>query len=231
MFLICINLYHKEFKKDFKNLKKDKDFIKEIFKLYIGEVVVSICAGIVIFSIAPLVGGIDLTGSENNKLVASLLKSAPVFMIMGTVFMGPIYEEGIMRLGLKKGIKNKGVFAIVSGFIFGIMHVVDNRIFIFTLPLLGFLLDYIWENKDRLKRYLLSAASIITYICLILVIYYFRYNSLTSIVDVKNLLYGISYVAVGTYFATIYVKKNNIFYSIGTHMVVNTIATIFLFFI
>jgi membrane protease YdiL (CAAX protease family) len=231
MFLICISLYHKEFKKDFKNLKKDKDFIKEIFKLYIGEVVVSICAGIVIFSIAPLVGGIDLTGSENNKLVASLLKSAPVFMIMGTVFMGPIYEEGIMRLGLKKGIKNKGVFAIVSGFIFGIMHVVDNIIFIFTLPLLGFLLDYIWENKDRLKRYLLSMTSIITYICLILVIYYFRYNSLTSIVDVKNLLYGISYVAVGTYFAIIYVKKNNIFYSIGTHMVVNTIATIFLFFI
>ena len=230
MFTLCFILYHKSIKEDFKEVKKNKNYFKDIFKLYIGELVVSISASIVIVSIANTFGLSITTGSENNILAQKLLKSAPVLMCMGIAIIGPFYEEGIMRLGLKKGIKNKGVFAIVSGFIFGIIHVVDNLFIILTLPILGFLLDKCMDIKDK-KKYLLSATSIITYIGIILGVYYGIHHSLNGIIDTKNIIYGISYVGIGTYFAIVYLKKNNIFYTIGTHMLVNTIATIFLFFI
>ena len=163
-------------------------------------------------------------------IAQKLLKSAPIFMCMGVAIIGPFYEEGIMRLGLKKGIKNKGVFAIVSGFIFGIMHVVDNLFIVLTLPLLGFLLDYIMEKKNKYK-YLISATSIVTYVCLILGGYYLIHHNISSLISVSELIYSITYISIGVYFAITYLKKKNIFYTIGTHMLVNTIATIFLFFI
>ncbi len=230
MFTICFIIYRESFKKDIKEVKKDKNYFKEIIKFYIGELVVSISASIAIVSIANMVGLTITTGSENNMLAQKLLKSAPIFMCMGIAIVGPFYEEGIMRLGLKKGIKNKGVFAIVSGFIFGIMHVVDNLFILLTLPILGFLLDKCMNIKDK-KKYLLSATSIITYIGIILGVYFLKYHSINGIIDPKDMIYGISYVSVGTYFAIVYLKKKNIFYTIGTHMLVNTIATIFLFFI
>ncbi len=230
MFIICFILYHNSLKEDFKEVKKNKNYFKDIIKLYIGEVVVSISASIVIVSLANSLGISITTSSENNMLAQKLLKSAPIVMCMGIAIIGPFYEEGIMRLGLKKGIKNKGVFAIVSGFIFGIIHVVDNLFILLTLPILGFLLDKCMDIKDK-KKYLLSATSIIAYIGIVLGVYYVVHHSLNGIIDVKNLIYGISYVSIGTYFAIVYLKKNNIFYTIGTHMLVNTIATIFLFFI
>jgi len=230
MFTLCFIFYHETFKKDFKEVKKNKSYLKDIIKLYVGELVVSISASIVIINLANMFGLSIATSSENNMLAQKLLKSAPIFMSVGIAIIGPVYEEGIMRLGLKKGIKNKGVFAIVSGFIFGIIHVVDNLFIILTLPILGFLLDEIMNIKDK-KKYLLSATSIIAYIGIILGVYFGIHHNLNGIIDSKNIIYGISYVSIGTYFAVVYLKKNNIFYTIGTHMLVNTIATIFLFFI
>ena len=229
IFTILFIIYRKDFVKDFKEIKKTKGYIKEVLKIYVGELVVAISAGIVMVSLAEI-AGVELLGSDNNNLAGNLLKSAPIFMAMGIVFLGPVYEEGIMRLGLRKGIKNKGVFAIVSGFIFGIMHVVDNLFIVLTLPLLGFLLDYIMEKKKK-NKYLISATSIVTYVCLILGGYYLIHHNINSLISISELIYSITYISIGVYFAIIYLKKKNIFYTIGTHMLVNTIATIFLFFI
>lgn len=228
MFSVCILIYRNTYKDDLKNLGSKKKFLKEVLKCYGGVLVVSICSSIVAYSIADTFG-ITLSSSENNLNVQSILKSAPAFMFMGVVFMGPFYEEGIMRLGLKKGIKNKGVFAIVSGFIFGIMHVVDNLLIIVTLPILGFLLDLIFNLKDK-KKYLLSAASIITYVLIIFgILYIFKYD-FTKLCSINDLILSISYISMGVYFACLYNKYENIYYSTCTHMIVNTIASIFLFF-
>ena len=228
IFCVCILLYRKTFKEDFKEIKGKKNFFKEVLKCYGGVLVVSISSSIVAYSIADTLG-VKLNSSENNLVVQSILKSAPAFMFMGVVILGPIYEEGIMRLGLKKGIKNKGVFAIVSGFIFGIIHVVDNLLIILTLPILGFLLDYIFNLKDK-RKYLLSTASIITYILLIFgCLFIFKYD-FSNLCSINDLILSITYISTGIYFACVYNKYNNIFYSIGTHMIVNTLASLILFF-
>ena len=106
IFTILFIIYRKDFVKDFKEIKKTKGYIKEVLKIYVGELVVAISAGIVMVSLAKI-AGVELLGSDNNNLAGNLLKSAPIFMAMGIVFLGPVYEEGIMRLGLRKGIKNK----------------------------------------------------------------------------------------------------------------------------
>ena len=226
-FVLCF--YSKTIKKDFKEAIKTKGFIGEVLKLYVGVLVVSISSSIVMNSIADILHISLLDGSENNKLVQLLLKSAPTFMVIGTIFLAPFYEEGIMRLGLKKGIKNKKVFAIISGFIFGIIHVVDNPYVYVSLPLLAFTLDYIWSSKHK-KKYMLSTICVINYLVLNLSLTYLTFNKLAFFANVNDMIYSILYVSIGIYFAIIYLKKQNIFYSICTHMIVNTLATIVLFF-
>jgi membrane protease YdiL (CAAX protease family) len=131
-----------------------------------------------------------------------------------------------MRLGLEKGLKNKKVFAVFSGLIFGIIHVVDSLIVIFVLPLIGLLIDYIINLK---KSKLFTTTCIITVLLFvgISVCVYLNYVH----IDIKEAIYSISYISMGVYFALMYLKYKNIFYTIIPHMIVNTIATIFLFFI
>ena len=226
-FLVLV-FYSKTIKKDFKEILKNKGYLKEILKLYVGAMVISISSSIVMNGIADILNVSLLDGSDNNRVVQLLLKSAPVYMVIGTIILAPFYEEGIMRLGLKKGIKNKRVFAIFSGFIFGIIHVVDNPYVYVSLPLLVFAIDYIWEKRKN--KCLLSTICVALFVGLNIGLTLLTYGELMFFSGVSDMIYSILYVSMGIYFAIIYLRKQNIFYSMGTHMIVNTIATIVLFF-
>lgn len=226
-FLVLV-FYSKTIKKDFKEILKNKSYLKEILKLYVGAMVISISSSLVMNSIADILNVSLLNGSDNNKVVQLLLKSAPVYMVIGTIILAPFYEEGIMRLGLKKGIKNKRVFAIFSGFIFGIIHVVDNPYVYVSLPLLVFAIDYILEKRKN--KCLLSTICVALFVGLNIGLTLLTYGKLMFFSGVRDMIYSILYVSMGIYFAIIYLRKQNVFYSMGTHMIVNTIATIVLFF-
>ena len=227
IFLGSFIVYRKEVIKDFKEFVKTKKVFSEIVKIYIGVLVVNISASIIMNGLADIVN-VNLTGSDNNNLVQKYLLRAPILMAMGIVLIGPFYEEVIMRLGLEKGIKNKKVFAVFSGLIFGIIHVVDSIFILTMLPLIGLLIDYIFSlNKSKL----FTTTCIITVLSFVSVSIVVYLSYLNISVDIKEAIYSISYIAMGGYFALMYLKYNNIFYTIVPHMIVNTIATIFLFFI
>ena len=230
VFLIGFIIYKKEIKKDYKVLDKKKIFI-EALRLMVCAYMVEIISGIVVMFIFSIIG-VEATGSINNNVAIKLLKSAPVLIGVGTVLLAPAYEEIIMRLGLNTIFKNKKVFIAVSGIIFGVMHVIDFKVVILTLPILGIIIDRISMSKKK-NKLLLNIACVTTYLFIMFIIITLMsggINNALIALNLKNFIYVIEYGSVGVYFAYVYDKYKNVFYTIIPHALINFIATIILSF-
>ena len=230
VFLIGFIIYKKEIKKDYKAIDKKKIFI-EALRLMACAYMVEIISGIVVMFIFSIIG-VEATGSINNNVAIKLLKSAPVLIGVGTVLLAPAYEEIIMRLGLNTIFKNKKVFIAVSGIIFGVMHVIDFKVVILTLPILGIIIDRISMSKKK-NKLLLNIACVTTYLFIMFIIITLMSGGINKAIialNLKNFIYVIEYGSVGVYFAYVYDKYKNVFYTIIPHALINFIATIILSF-
>ncbi len=82
-----------------------------------------------------------LGGSSSNNEIAvrNQLEFAPIYSFIAAVFLAPIIEEGVFRLGLRNIFKNNFLFILASGLIFGGLHLSG----MLGNPLLGlYLLSY-----------------------------------------------------------------------------------------
>lgn len=59
----------------------------------------------------------------NEEAVRSVFTQAPVYMFFSAVVFAPLVEETIFRLGIRNIVKNDLLFILISGFIFGGLHV------------------------------------------------------------------------------------------------------------
>lgn len=119
--LFTLFLNYKDLKEQFilfiKNLKA---YIPFIIKRYF------IMLGIMFLVAIPIViinGG---EVAENQQVLNELFKVSPIFMLLLTVLYAPLVEESVFRLSIGKLINNKVLFIVVSGFLFGLMHVIDD---------------------------------------------------------------------------------------------------------
>lgn len=121
--LICIfycYLYRKCLKKDLIIFKDNyKVILKSSIKYWLIGLIIMIISSTLIdyFNIIPN------TNQENN---INTLKNYPMYEIICAVFIVPIIEEIIFRLSLKKGLKNKHLFAIFTGLTFAFMHILSS---------------------------------------------------------------------------------------------------------
>ncbi len=119
-------LYKKVLKKDFKKLKKiEKN--KILSKLFITLIGVKFVSGIIITLICELFN-ISITVSENQEIINLILKALPIPIIISAVLIAPFLEEIIFRLSIRKVIDNKVIYIIVSGLIFGLLHVFPTSV-------------------------------------------------------------------------------------------------------
>ena len=153
-------------------------------------------------------------------------------MIISTVVLAPILEETIFRGAIRKVMKNKKVFITVSGLLFGLMHVIDSVTFYVELLVLGIVISYLLERKDK-KRYYNVVLASIAIMALFAIFYYFQYGNLLLAIkglDISELVGGITYVVAGIYLAYIYVKKDSIWLNIGIHSLNNLLSMILILF-
>ena len=125
MFILLLILYYKKFKEDFIKFKENtKDNINYIIKAFIIFMILKYLVGFVSIIIL-MIFGYDTSSfnSANQELIESFVRLYPIIMIISSAFLAPMYEEGIFRLGIKSVIKNKWLFIIISGLIFGLMHI------------------------------------------------------------------------------------------------------------
>ena len=157
LLIIVFFLYKKILIKDWeefcKNLKANIKKTVLLFGILLG---VKFGAGIISTIITSILG-MDLLVSENQATINLLLGSSPVMMFIGAVILAPIVEESIFRLGIKKVIQNKPLFIIISGFVFGLMHVFPTNlglVLVLTQSIVyvstGITLAYMYEKNNNI---------------------------------------------------------------------------------
>ncbi len=149
--MLIIFIYRKTLIKDGK--KFFKDFFNNIeisFKYWIIGVIVMALSNIIITLITN--GGI----AGNEQQVRKLINMAPLFMIFDVSIYAPFTEELIFRKSFRDVFKNKWIYVIASGFVFGALHVVSSisspldLLYLVPYCSLGFAFAYTYQKTDNI---------------------------------------------------------------------------------
>jgi len=115
-FLIAI--YFKDIKKDIIDFKKNyNNYIDDGFKFWIIGLAIMTLTNILISLITPS------KMATNEQVVRDLLTKSPVYMFIGACIVAPIIEELIFRKAFRELFKTKWLYIIMSGLVFGGLHV------------------------------------------------------------------------------------------------------------
>ena len=94
--------------------------------------------------------------AENEEQIRALVDIAPLFMIFDVVIYAPLTEELIFRKSLKDIFSNKWIFVIVSGIVFGGLHVVSyinnpsDLIYLIPYGSLGVTFALLYHKTDNI---------------------------------------------------------------------------------
>lgn len=161
LFILLLILYRDTIKKDYKDFKKNiKNNIIYIIKMFIIFVIVKYLISI-ISTIIMMMLGIDTNNiiSTNQSVLEDYIKVAPILMFISVSILGPFYEEGIFRLAFKKVISNKWLYIIISGSLFGLLHIFPlsegvtllvGIIQSISYVTMGIFFSYIYYKKDNI---------------------------------------------------------------------------------
>lgn len=148
---VILLLMNKRITRDFKDLKKNhKQYFKDYFKYYlIGLAIMYISNAILIFGFKT-----GISGNEEN--IRSLLVTHPIYIYLSAVIIAPSVEELVFRGGIKNIIPNQKLFILVSGLVFGGLHLVGNisnmvdLLYIIPYSALGIAFAYIYSKTDNI---------------------------------------------------------------------------------
>lgn len=151
VFLIIIVLcYFKTLKKDFKPFFKNfLNNFEESFKYYFIGLIIMIVSNLIITFVFE--GGV----AENEEMVRSFIDLAPLLMFFEVSIYAPFAEELLFRKSIREIFKNKWLYILASGFIFGSLHIVSIESFVDLLYLipycsLGFAFAYTYTKTDNI---------------------------------------------------------------------------------
>ncbi len=131
--VILILMFKKEIVKGLKDLKEN----------FLNRAILSLncwVVGCVIMTVSSIIIGLilDQNISENESLVRQSIEIAPLYMLFTCSIIAPIFEEMVFRRSLYGFVKVKWLFIVLSGVLFGLLHVLGsyNSIldFLYVIP-------------------------------------------------------------------------------------------------
>ena len=130
---IIYTIYYKEIKAAIKDIKENHStYFKKYFSVYLLGVIVMMLSNVLINRYG---GGL----SENEITVRNEFAIHPIYTFVSAVFLAPIVEESVFRMGIKSIVENKFVYILLSGLIFGSLHLMNMEINgLFPLYLLAY---------------------------------------------------------------------------------------------
>ena len=119
--IILYFIYREDLKKEWKIFEKDKSGIMNTtFNCwFVGLIIMLISNALIIY----LTGS---KGANNEILVQKMIKAMPIFMFIDAGLLAPFNEELIFRKAVRKFIDTKWLYVIMSGLIFGALHIVGT---------------------------------------------------------------------------------------------------------
>ena len=147
--LILLFMFRKEIKKGFNSLKNN--FINNanlaLTCWVIGNIIM-ITSSMIISKITHK----NLSGNE--EIIRQSIKLAPIYMLLSCSIVAPIFEEMVFRKSIKGFINNKYIYIFLSGFLFGLLHVIGNTptlldlLYIIPYGSMGCALAYLYYKSD-----------------------------------------------------------------------------------
>lgn len=117
---VVVLLFNKKLRKDFKDIKLNhNEYFKNTFRYYVIAFIVMVVSNIIL---AIITGGI----AGNEEEVEKLIVEHPIYMWISAVLLAPVLEELLFRQGIRNIFKNKWLFILISGLLFGGMHVIGS---------------------------------------------------------------------------------------------------------
>lgn len=151
IFLIVLLVNFKDIKNDLSMFIKHKNkYIPFVLRRYFMMI------GIMIVVAIPIVFLNSGKVSTNQQVLNDMFKKVPIVTLLLSTLYAPFVEENIFRLSLSKILKNKTIFIIVSGFLFGTLHMIDKFIsfydllYIFQYSALGICLAKAYSDSKNI---------------------------------------------------------------------------------
>lgn len=151
LILIVIFAYRKELIKQFIDYKNHiKGYLKVYIKYWFLALGLMYVSNLIILMFTS-----DI--AQNEAQVRSLLDSFPLYTFIVTVIFAPVIEELIFRYSIRKiCFQIKWLFIILSGLVFGAMHVFGNVtvwtdvLFIIPYSIPGWVFAYTLDKSDNI---------------------------------------------------------------------------------
>ena len=149
--ILILYIYKKDIIPNFKNFKSNiKEYINKYIKYWF------IMLGLMILSNFIITLFTTTKVSNNQSDIIKLLGEYPIYTFFATVLFAPILEELIFRLSIKKIFNNDTLFIIISGLLFGSLHVIGNfnslidLLFIIPYSIPGFIFAYLYSKSKNI---------------------------------------------------------------------------------
>ena len=150
LLIILALIYFKTLKEDSKKIIKDFNKKIEIgIKVWFIGLAVMIAANVVIGLLTP-------ANATNEESIQEMIKSAKILSIIAIGVIGPIIEELVFRKSFRELFKNDTLFILMSGLIFGSLHVVlslsgpSDLLYIIPYSSLGVAFAYMYVKTDTI---------------------------------------------------------------------------------
>lgn len=130
--------------------KNHKEYFSKYFKYWILALIIMSGSNILI----SWINGGQIAGNE--EAVRNVFSETPIYMFISAVFIAPLTEEFIFRQGLRNIFSNNTVFIVVSGLVFGGLHVVSSITnwtdLLYLIPYCapGFIFAYMLSKTDNI---------------------------------------------------------------------------------
>lgn len=148
---IILLIFNKQIKKSFKDiLINHKKYFSENMKYYlIGIFVMLLSNSFIVFVLENNI-------ASNEEAIRSLFQISPLYIYFSSVIYAPIVEELTFRQAFKNILGRNWIFILVSGLVFGGLHVIDSGIslidMLYLIPYssLGIAFAYILYKTDNI---------------------------------------------------------------------------------
>lgn len=148
---IIVLLARKELKENLERFKKEKNnYFKEYFKYWFLLLGLMMLSNYIIMMITE--SGI----ANNEQSIRDTFQVNPIYTYIAGVVIAPFLEEMVFRFGIRKIVNSNTLFIIISGFIFGAMHVIGNAevlsdyLYIIPYSIPGFVFAYIYVKTKNI---------------------------------------------------------------------------------
>lgn len=151
--LIIIYMYKDDLVPMFKDFKKNiKTYLNKYFKYWLLILLLMLISNTIITQFT------TTDTATNQEIIMDTFAIAPIYILITTVLIAPLTEELIFRFCINKIVpKPRIIYIIISGLLFGSMHVVLNPIdnfidllFIIPYSIPGIVFAYLYDKTKNI---------------------------------------------------------------------------------